>query len=431
MSKQPLEQWLQYLETLHPSEMELGLQRVSAVGEALALIAPTVPVVTVAGTNGKGSTVAVMESLLMECGRRVGAFTSPHFLRFNERIRVSGEEVSDEEIVDAFEAIETARGTTSLTYFEFTNLAALYVFRARQVELILLEVGLGGRLDSANMVDADVAVITSIALDHQEWLGDTREAIGREKAGIMRTGKPVIIADPDPPAQLLAYATEVSAGPMYRLGEAFICSGQSSRWDGRIIGPRGEHLRLEGLHSSSLQPENVCAAAQAVALLGEEFESAQVQRAVDRSIRPGRLQRLQVGDKHYLLDVAHNPAAIDKLLEHIAASHCNGRVIALFSVMKDKAVGEMLAACANRFDAWFLGDQPDNPRAMPADEIANLLREQQQGMISISKNLRQAFRRAQSLMNEEDLLVVFGSFFTVATVMPQLDKDRGKVGTHE
>ncbi len=166
-------------------------------------------------------------------------------------------------------------------------------------------------------------------------------------------------------------------------------------------------------------------------LLGVEFTQAQLQRAIDGSIRPGRLQRVQVGEFHYLLDVAHNPAAIDKLLENIAASPCNGKVIALFSAMKDKAIDEMLAACSGHFDAWFLGEQPENPRAMPAAEIAELLREQGHVAISISKNLRQAYRRAQSVMNGEDLLVVFGSFFTVAAVLPQLEKDRGKFGTDE
>ncbi|TDG13707.1 bifunctional tetrahydrofolate synthase/dihydrofolate synthase [Seongchinamella unica] len=430
MNKRPLAQWLQYLETLHPSEMDLGLERVSLVADSLALRPPAVPVVTVAGTNGKGSTVAVMEALLTVCGYRVGAFTSPHFLRFNERIRVCGEEVSDGEISAAFAAIEAARGNTSLTYFEFANLAALAVFKARAVDYILLEVGLGGRLDSANMVDADVAVITSIALDHQQWLGDTRAAIAREKAGIMREGKPVVIADVDPPPELLARAQEVGAQPVYVLGNEFTGSGSGALWRGSISGATGI-VELDGMQTPSLLPQNVCAAAQAVALLGMEFSQQQLQQAAQRSVSPGRLQRLQIGDRCYLLDVAHNPAAVDKLLENIAATPCNGRIIALFSAMKDKAVAEMLAACSGCFDAWFLGDLPDNPRAMPAAQIATLLREQQQGMISVSKNLRQAFRRAQSLMNRDDLLVVFGSFFTVAAVLPQLDKDRGKIGADE
>ena len=431
MNKQTLPQWLQHLETLHPSEMELGLERVAAVATSLRLLPVDVPLVTVAGTNGKGSTVAVMEALLRGCGKRVGAFTSPHFLRFNERIRISGEEATDTEIIAAFEAIEAARGDTSLTYFEFANLAALWVFKMREVDCVLLEVGLGGRLDSANMADADVAVITSIDLDHQEWLGDTRGAIAREKAGIMRSAKPVVIADPAPPDELADYAGEIGAGPVYFLNEAFGYSGTAVSWSGEVRAVNGQVLALPGMHSPALLPQNVCAAAQAVALLGVEFDCGQLQRAVDESVRPGRLQRLEVGSKHYLLDVAHNPAAIDKLLQNIDATPCNGRTIALFSAMKDKAIEQMLASCAGRFDAWFLGELPGNERAMPAEDIARLLREQQQGVISISKNLRQAFRRAQSVMSGEDLLVVFGSFFTVAAVMPQLDKDRGKIGADE
>lgn len=430
MNKQSLAQWLQYLETLHPSEMELGLERVARVAEALDLKKPQVPVLTVAGTNGKGTTVGVMEALLRGSGYRVGAFTSPHFLRFNERIRVSGEEASDEEIVAAFEAIEAARGDTSLTYFEFANLAALAVFRDREVDYILLEVGLGGRLDSANMVDSDVALISSIALDHQEWLGDSRGAIAKEKAGIMRPGRPVLIADPEPPPELRACAQETGAGPVYCLGAEFSCSGAADNWQGSISTGSGR-LSLKAMQTPSLLPQNVVAAAQAVSLLGIEFSQQQLQQAAEECIGPGRLQRLQIAGKHYLLDVAHNPAAVHKLLQNITATPCNGRTIALFSAMKDKAVAEMLAACEGRFDAWFLGDQDANPRAMPAEQLAGLLRAQGERMISVSDNLRQAFRRAQSLLDRDDLLVVFGSFFTVAAVMPQLDKDRGKAGTDE
>ncbi len=431
MTSKTLAQWLQHLETLHPNEMELGLDRVSQVADTLGLLPLSSPVVTVAGTNGKGSTVAVLESLLRECGFRPGAFTSPHFLRFNERIRVGGNEAQDEQLIAAFEAIEGVRDGISLTYFEFSTLAALMVFERQEVDYVLLEVGLGGRLDSANMVDADIAVITSIDLDHQDWLGDTRGVIAREKAGIMREGKPVVIADPEPPGELLEVARDRAAGPLYRLGQEFDFSGPADRWQGRVQALKGDKKLLQHLSSVSLLPANVCAAAQAAVLLGVEFGEDQLQRAIDGSIRPGRLQRMELGGFHYLLDVAHNPAAIDKLLENIAASPCNGKVIALFSAMKDKAIDEMLEACSGHFDAWFLGEQPDNPRAMPTAQIAELLREQGQGAISISKNLRQAFRRAQTVMNGEDLLVVFGSFFTVAAVLPQLEKDRGKFGTDE
>ena len=431
MTSPSLAQWLQHLETLHPRKMELGLERVTRVARSLDLLPVPVPVVTVAGTNGKGSTVGVVESLLVESGYCTGAFTSPHFLRFNERIRVDREEVLDEEIVAAFVAIEEARGDTSLTYFEFANLAALWIFRARKVDFVVLEVGLGGRLDAANMVDADVAVITSIDLDHQEWLGDTRGAIAREKAGIMRPARPVVIADADPPQELLQCARQVGAGPVVCLGSQFSYVNEGDRWQGRLWQDNAEPRTLPFVLRAALLPDNICAAAQAVLLLGVEFSDRQLQDALALACSTGRCQRLQVAGKHYLLDVAHNPAAINKLLEYIDATPCNGKIIALFSAMKDKPVAEMVAQCAGHFDAWFLGEQADNPRAMGASDIAALLRDQGLGMVSISKNLRQAFRRAQGLTGSDDLLVVFGSFFTVAAVLPQLEKDRRKTGTDE
>lgn len=426
-----LAQWLQHLETIHPREMELGLDRVSTVARQLGLLPVTVPVVTVAGTNGKGSTVAMLESLLRESGASVGAFTSPHFLRFNERIRIDGEDATDAEIVAAFTAIEAARGDVTLTYFEFANLAALWVFRERAVDMVVLEVGLGGRLDAANMVDADVAVITRIDLDHQEWLGDTRGAIAREKAGIMRPGRPVVIADPSPPPELLACAAESGAEPALVLGDAFGYEKPGEHWHATLTQRDGTRRRLPDLPSVALLPANICAAMQAVEWLGVRFTDAMLRQALDKVSATGRCERQTVAGKSYLLDVAHNPSAINNLLENIDATPCKGKVIALFSAMKDKPVAEMVALCAGHFDAWFLGEQPDNPRAMKADDIAGILREQELFRVSLSKNLRQAFRRAQSVMGPEDLLVVFGSFFTVAAVLPQLEKDRVKAVSNE
>ena len=213
MSNASLEQWLQRLETIHPTEVELGLTRIATVARALQLLPVPQPVITVAGTNGKGSTVAVLEALLKASGYRTGVFTSPHLLRFNERIRVDGDEAPDAEIIDAFVAIDAARGDVSLTYFEFAALAALLVFRARGVDIVVLEVGLGGRLDAVNIVDPSVAVITSIDLDHQGWLGESRGEIAREKAGILRHAVPAVIADPNPPPELLHCITKVGARP--------------------------------------------------------------------------------------------------------------------------------------------------------------------------------------------------------------------------
>lgn len=424
MSERPLGQWLSHLESLHPREMELGLERVSGVAADLDLLAPAAPVVTVAGTNGKGSTIAVLESLFSQAGRKVGCFTSPHFLRFNERIRVDCDEVPDVEIVAAFEQIEAARGSTSLTYFEFSTLAALLVFRARRVDVLLLEVGLGGRLDASNIVDPDVAVITRIDLDHQDWLGDTRGKIALEKAGIMRPGIPVLLVDPEPPEELEVRARELGTGKVYRLGEDFGVSGGEPTWCGWVTTVSGERRELPELQAGPLLPANICGAIQAAELLEPGIAGRQLPEGLGRVRLTGRRQIEQIGPRRYLLDVAHNPAAVDKLLEYNEITNCNGRIIALFSVMKDKAVGEMVGLAAGRVDGWFLADLPGNERAMPAEEVAALLRQQGEKMISTSRNVAQAFRRAQSVMSEGDLMVVFGSFFTVAAVLPLLEKDR-------
>jgi dihydrofolate synthase/folylpolyglutamate synthase len=424
MTESPLEQWLRHLESLHPREMELGLERVSSVAQTLGLLTPSVPVVTVAGTNGKGSTVAVLESLLTEAGQQVGCFTSPHFLRFNERIRVAGKEAADTDIVAAFEQIESARGETSLTYFEFSTLAALLVFRALKADILLLEVGLGGRLDASNIVDPDVAVITGIDLDHQDWLGDTRGQIAREKAGILRRDIPVVIVDPDPPLEIEEYVDSLGAGPLYSLGQAFGVSEAQGDWQGWVTSRVGERRSLPAMPAGSLLPANICAAVQVAELLAWCPQGDALVEAVARVKLTGRRQLQEVGPFSYLLDVAHNPASVNKLLQYNEISDCKGRVIALFSAMRDKAVGEMVALAADRFDGWFLADQPGNERAMLADDIAGLLRQQGQGMISISRNLTQAFRRAQTVMAPGDLLVIFGSFFTVAAVLPLLEKDR-------
>ena len=424
MTESPLEQWLRHLESLHPREMDLGLERVSSVAQTLGLLTPAVPVVTVAGTNGKGSTLAVLESLLAQAGQRVGCFTSPHFLRFNERIRVAGREAAGEDIVAAFEQIETARGETSLTYFEFSTLAALLVFGAQKADIMLLEVGLGGRLDASNIIDPSVAVVTSIDLDHQDWLGDTRGQIAREKAGIMRPGVPVVIVDPDPPGELEEHADALGAGPLYRLGETFGVSESRTGWQGWVTRPGGERRLLPALPEGSLVPANICAAVQVAELLEHCPQDDALVEGVARVKVTGRRQLEEIGPYRYLLDVAHNPASVNKLLESSEITDCNGRVIALFSAMRDKAVAEIVGLAAERFDGWFLADQPGNDRAMPADDIAGLLRQRGQGMISISRNITQAFRRAQTVMAPGDLLVIFGSFFTVAAALPLLEKDR-------
>lgn len=419
-----LAQWLERLESLHPKSMDLGLERVAAVAAQLSLLPVAPPVVTVAGTNGKGSVVAVLEALLESCGRTTGVYTSPHLLRFNERIRVAGAEVEDAEIIAAFEKIDAARGYTSLTYFEFATLAALLVFAVRKVDVLVLEVGLGGRLDAVNIVDPQVAVITAIDLDHQGWLGETRDAIALEKAGILRRDRPAVIADPSPPPALMARAAEVGAAPVLQLGDAFSVASSGTSWCGTLwLGP-GEYRRLPPQPRGPLLAANICAALQAAVLLGQAFSDEQLQDALSVAHPPGRRELLRQMDREYLLDVAHNPAAVDKMLEYIDSTPCKGRTIGLFSAMADKDIAGMLRLAAGHIEAWFLADQPGNGRAARAADIAVILREQGEGMISVSENLRQAFRRAQGLMGPDDRLVVFGSFSTVAGVLPLLEKDR-------
>jgi len=426
MNKTSLTQWLQRLETVHPMEIDLGLERVLTVAHTLQLLPLKQPVVTVAGTNGKGSTVAVMEALISEAGYRVGVFTSPHLLRFNERIRVAGVDASDAEIVHAFDLIDQARGVISLTYFEFAALAALLIFEASELDYVVLEVGLGGRLDAVNIVDASVAVITSIDLDHQGWLGNSRGEISREKAGILRRGCPVVIADANPPPELLDCVVDAAASPALYLGREFSVAAVDGQWQAQVQMPDGASRALSVVTNGSLLPENIGAAVQASLLLGIEFSNGCLAGALSKVSAVGRRDVRQVAGRDYVLDVAHNPASVSKLLEFLNATPCNGKRICIFSVMTDKDISSIIKATAGHFDAWFLGDQPGNTRAAGAAEIAALLDDRGQTMVSISKNLRQALRRAQSIAGEGDRLVVFGSFYTVAAVLPLLDKDHSK-----
>jgi dihydrofolate synthase/folylpolyglutamate synthase len=421
MSNASLEQWLQRLETIHPTEVELGLTRIATVARALQLLPVPQPVITVAGTNGKGSTVAVLEALLKASGYRTGVFTSPHLLRFNERIRVDGDEMPDAEIIDAFVAIDAARGDVSLTYFEFAALAALLVFRARGVDIVVLEVGLGGRLDAVNIVDPSVAVITSIDLDHQGWLGESRGEIAREKAGILRHAVPAVIADPSPPPELLHCITKVGARPALFLGKEFTLASADGQWQAVVQGVDGRPRQLLPQRCGAMLPENMCAAIQAALLLGINLNDEAIALALENAAPLGRRQSRKLMGRDYVLDVAHNPAAVCKLIEYLRATPCEGKTIGLFSVMADKDVQSILQGAVGHFDAWFLADQPDNKRAARAADIAALLRAAGESMISVSKNLRQAFRRAQSMAREGDRLVVFGSFTTVAAVLPVLD----------
>jgi dihydrofolate synthase/folylpolyglutamate synthase len=425
MTEQSLAEWLARLEALHPREIELGLERVAAVARRLQLLPVSVPVVTVAGTNGKGSVVGALEALLTHKGIRTGVYTSPHLLRFNERIRIGGCEADDAGIVSALQAIDVARGDISLTYFEFATLAGLLLFQREAVEVVVLEVGLGGRLDAVNIVDPNVAVITSIALDHQDWLGDSLDAIAREKAGILRPDIPAVIACSEVPAGL-AEAVMGSGASAYWLGEAFGVEPAMQEWDGWVSGTEGTRRRLPVSQNPALLAQNLYAALQVLECLGYPVSDVEAQAILPALQVPGRRQAMIVGGVELVLDVAHNPAAVARLVEFLQQRPCGQKTIAVFSAMADKDIPSMLQLMRGEVDGWFLADQPGNARAATAAGIAAQLRAAGEGMISVSRNLRQALARARSVAAAGDRLLVFGSFHTVAAAMSWLAREREK-----
>ena len=390
-----LQDWLDHLLTLHPSDIELGLDRVASVAARLSLLAPAATVVTVAGTNGKGTTTSLLEAMACAGGKRVGVYTSPHLLRYNERIRVNGEPASDADIVAAFEAIEAQRLAVPLTFFEFGTLAALQVFSRYDIDLIVLEVGLGGRLDATNIVDPDIAIITSIALDHQEWLGDNREAIGAEKAGILRPDIPAIVADFDPPSSVTDRA------------RALNCTLKI------LPGDYSSPLK------NGLRAENVFAALTAAELLGIH-PGDRVGETLSRLAVPGRLQQVQFGNQHVVLDVAHNPAAALHLAEWLR-EHGHIGATAVFAALSDKDVHAMISACADVFSRWFVVGLPGVDRSLAASELAAQVCAAGGENVTAFADLESAWSELQSEHGREpdspSLIVVFGSFHTVATFM--------------
>ncbi len=397
--------WLSRLEQLHPTEIELGLSRVLAVAESLQLLQPRGRVVTIAGTNGKGSTIAVLDSLLRGAGLSTGVYTSPHLLKFNERICVEGDMVGDAALIASFEKIDAARGDISLTYFEFATLAALDVFAQSQPDVLLLEVGLGGRLDAINIIDPEIAIITSIALDHESWLGTDREQIALEKAGILRPGCEFICADLSPCQSLQQRAMELSCSSYYVTAE-----------EARALS-----------EATPLRGENIAAARRAANLLGVEVELEQARHCAASLNVPGRLQSWQLGGTHCLVDVAHNPASVENLARELQQNPVPGRTIAVFAALSDKNIHAMIHPIQHCIDAWFLAGLSQLPRGASAAELAEAIRDLGVSMISESDNPRQAYRRARGVTGDGDRIVVFGSFYTVAAVLPGIEKDLKKL----
>ncbi|MGK5037515.1 bifunctional tetrahydrofolate synthase/dihydrofolate synthase [Janthinobacterium sp. LB3P118] len=417
-----LPEWLAMLETRHSeTQINMGLDRVQAV-KARMQLAFTCPVIMVAGTNGKGSTCAMLESVLLRAGYKVGLYIKPHFLDFNERARVLGEMASDEQIVASFQAVEAVRGDTPLTYFEFTTLAILHLLSQAKLDVAILEVGLGGRLDAVNVIDADVAIVTSIDIDHTDYLGDTREAIGFEKAGIFRPGKAAICSDPVPPQSLIDHAEAIGAD-LWLMGRDFNYSGDKQQWN-----YGGREQRRNSLAYPSLRGANQILNATAVLAALEVLKlklpvgAQEVRTGLVTVELPGRFQVLP-GRPSVILDVAHNPHAAAALNQNLGNMGYHPYTYAVFGSMHDKDIDGVLAAMSEHVDHWCLAGLP-SPRAATASELAAKVQimledkpDSSEHTVSIFDDPAQAFANAMSRAGENDRIVVFGSFLTVAGVM--------------
>lgn len=411
----PLATWLSHLESLHGQAIELGLDRVQQVKQRLQLT-PTCPVFVVAGTNGKGSICALLSTMLRAAGFRVGTYTSPHLLRYNERVRIDMEEASDTAICAGLAAVEQARGDISLTYFEFGTLAAVACFMQAEVDVMVLEVGLGGRLDAVNVFDADCAIISSIDLDHQDWLGDTRELIGREKAGVFRQAKPVVCADPEPPQSLLDHAYALAC-PLKVLGRDFGGQrGEGQQWLFWSNENRRGGLPVPALRGN-YQIHNASAVIAALELMRDKLPVSMgaIRRGLVEVEWPGRFQVLP-GRPVVVWDVGHNPHAARGLAANLTQLSFAQHRYAVFSVLADKDIDGVIAPLKDQFDTWLIAPI-DHPRALPVAAIAEALQNHGISAIETLPSVAEAWQLALSRADENDRIVVFGSFFTVAAAV--------------
>ena len=418
-----LPDWLALLETMHPKAIDMGLERVSQVKDRLG-IRFDCPVIIVGGTNGKGSTCAMLEAILMQAGYRVGVYTSPHLIDFNERARLHGEQVSDEALVSQFAAVEAQRGDVSLTYFEFTTLAILKLFAEAGLDAVILEVGLGGRLDAVNVIDADVAIVTSVDIDHTEYLGDTREKIGFEKAGIFRPGRAAICGDPVPPQSLIDHAQAIGAD-LWLFGRDFNYSGDKQQWNYGGRSQRRSSLGYPALRGAN-QLLNASATLAALEALRDRLPvgAQEVRTGLALVDLPGRFQVLP-GRPTIVLDVAHNPHAAATLAQNLGNMGFHPYTYAVFGAMQDKDIDGVIAHLKDTIDHWCLTSLP-LPRAASAEYLRQKLIDAgvtprsdagSERSIELFDTPATAFANARKRAGENDRIAVFGSFLTVAGVI--------------
>jgi len=413
---------LSYQQNVHGPSIDLGLERVREVARRLELLDPRCPTAIVGGTNGKGSTACTLAALLSACGRRTGLFTSPHLLRYNERVQIDGVPIADAALLDAFERIEAALHGVTLTFFEYNTLAALDVFRDARVTALVLEVGLGGRLDATNIIDADVAVLCSVGMDHRDWLGDSLELIGAEKAGIFRAARPVVLGSADMPDSVWRRAHELrceihAAGREFRVRRQSAAARASWDYD-------SEHCRLAALPAPMLdgavQYDNAAAALTALNLLGAPgaCEHERIARGLGAVRLPGRFQRVP-GEVEWILDVAHNEPAAQVLAAALSAEPPEGRTLAVLGMLGDKDVAAVVRALDSNIDQWLLASLDEEPRGLSAEALAARL-PALRGAIERCGSVTQSCARARALARPRDRVIVLGSFHTVGPALAWL-----------
>jgi dihydrofolate synthase/folylpolyglutamate synthase len=410
-----LNDWIGYIESIHPSTIDLTLERIKIVIERLNLDI-SFPILTIGGTNGKGSTCSILESIYKEAGYKVACYTSPHFLHFNERIKIQAVAVSDELICEAFSRIESAREGVTLTYFEYGTIAAMIIFSEAHVDVAILEVGLGGRLDAVNVFDADCAIVTTVDLDHMDYLGHTREAIGFEKAGIYRTEKTAIFGDFDPPQSLIKHA-EVIHADLKIIGKDFGYEVHHDSFDFLIDSSFVMNLPLPKLQGD-FQLANATNALMALKAMEDKLPLTEIsiQKGITLTLLPGRFQEVKTMPS-LIFDVAHNPQAARSLSHNLKTHVVLGKTIAVFSILKDKDIFGVIQVLNLDIDAWFIAEI-QNERAASIETISNAIQKiNPSAHIEAFKNIQEAYQFASKEVTRNDRIIVFGSFFTVADIM--------------
>lgn len=421
MTQRTLGEWLAYLEQLHPAAIDMGLDRCQQVLARLGLGRLAPRVITVTGTNGKGSTCAFVASLLKAQGLKVGVYASPHLLRYNERVLIDGIEVDDAQLCEAFAALEAARGEISLTYFEMGTLAAFWLFKRAALDAVVLEVGLGGRLDAVNLIDADMSLITSVGLDHADYLGNTRESVGFEKAGILRAGCPALCGDLEPPHTVLDKVAELGC-PFFLRGQDYDLAVGENQWQWRGRTLDGQPVALDGLPLLDLPMENAALALQAYRLTGLPWEPAQLAAALVATRVTGRLDRRQVSWQgkrlNLLLDVGHNPHAAEYLARRLAARPPVGRRLAVFGLLADKDLEGVIAPLAASISQWAVTPLP-TARTRPAAELEQALANLGANVASYA-SVEQALEAQCAQATADDEILLFGSFYCVGEALEWL-----------